>query len=117
MKVTYRTTRKEVGLLGKTKFFVEIKVTTISSEEKSILDEFGAYTGFEISDRFEDVKGVSKFMGLRDFQSEAMFQFDAIQPASDFVSEVLSGLEKVKEQIERTRVGAAGLDKEFTREL
>ena len=117
MKVTYRITRKEVGLLGKTtKFFVEIKVT-ISSEEKSILDEFGARTSFEISDKFEDVKGVSKFMGLRDFQSEAMFQFDSIQLASDFVNQVLSGLEKAKEQIERTRVVAAGLDEEFTIEI
>ena len=117
MKVTYRTTRKKVGMSGKkTRFFVEIKVT-ISSEEKSILDEFGANTSFKISDRFEDVKGVNRYMGLRDFQSEAMFQLETIQLAANFLGEVLSGFEKAKEQIERTREDVAMLDKEFTREI
>ena len=117
MKVTYRTTRKKVGRSGKkTEFFVEIKVT-ISSEEKSIIDEFGAYTSFEISDRFEDVKGVYSYMKLGDFQSEAMFQFETIQLATNFLGEVLSGFKKAKEQIERTREDVAMLDKEFTREI
>ena len=104
-------------MLGKkTKFFLQIKVT-ISSEEKTILDEFGAKTYFEISDKYEDVKGVDKYMQLSNFQSEAMFQFETIQLAKNFLNEVLSGLERVKEQIEGTREIVAMLDEEFTREF
>ena len=117
MKVTYRTTRKKVGMLGKkTNFFVNIKVT-ISSEEKSIIDEFGALTSFDIDDRLADAGHTSTKLNVSIFESGTEFRFETIQLAANFLDQVLSGLEKAKEQIERTREDVAMLDEEFTREF
>jgi hypothetical protein len=101
MQVTHKISRTKAGMLGGTAFSVFVRVT-LSADEKAVLDELGASTSFEIDgERFNDVKGANHgFMRLDGFTSGAEFKLPNIQQASDFLAQVLGGLQQVKNQID-----------------
>ena len=118
MKVTHKITRAKAGMFGGTAFAVNVRVT-LSADERAIIDEFGAATGFQIDgERFKDVTGANHgYLQLNNFTSGAEFKLPNIQQGSDFLAQVLSGLQQVKNQIDATAASAETLDKEFTQEL
>ena len=118
MKITHKISETKAGMLGGTAFLVSIRAD-VSTDEKIILDKFGANSAFEIdAERFRDVKGAnSGYLNLSNFTSGAEFKLPNIQQASDFLDQVVAGLQRVKSQIDATSRCADKLDQEFTQEL
>lgn len=118
MKVVHKISRTKAGMLGGTAFSVNVWVT-LSPDEKAILDEYGANTSFQIDgERFGEVKGANQgYMRLENFTSGADFKLPNIQQASDFVIQVVQGLQSVKTQIDATKACADLLEQEIVQEL
>ncbi len=118
MQVTHKISRTKAGMLGGTAFSVNVRVE-LSTEEKAILDEFGAKTGFMVDqERFGDVKGANHgLMNIQALTSGAEFKLPNIQQANDFLVQVLEGVKEVKQQIDATKEAADALDKEFKEDL
>lgn len=117
MKASYSVLEK-LGMMGGRSYVAKIHVQ-LEKDEQDIISSYGAYTTFDVGERFKDKNGVDI---LGSMQLDALTRgleakFSSVQQASDFVMVVLEGLKTVKRQIELTRQSANRLNKVFEVEI